>query len=354
MNRLIAQLPENALNLIDTRLADQASRVQSWLSFIEPAPRLGDGLTLYFDDFDDVDAGQFADFFDKLMNALIENMQARSRNYALNVVIPDRLLNRVPAFTFEKLLKYLVKAEKLKMVNERIVTHVESATSNSNIDISYLILLPEPTTESKKALRQSAELPDAVSLKGSNRKFFLRNVIPVISYAGANEPNAEDKQRQFADDLIYLSDNFSGVGLWNMPYNNPAPDPGKGIYEELSKNLLVSNAGELLSNTKLCSFICINRGWGRLLLITLVLIGIVSLPVRLLVCNEFVQSPRYLYFLWLGGIGTALIAIAILSCDPDLRPWVTPLFSPKIVLGVAAAAAALVVLLEKRKRYQEP
>ena len=354
MNRLIAQLPENALNLIDTRLADQASRVQSWLSFIEPAPRLGDGLTLYFDDFDDVDSGKFADFFDKLMNALIENMQARSRNYALNVVIPDRLLNRAPAFTFEKLLKYLVKAEKLKVVKERIVTNVESTTSNSNIDISYLILLSEPTRDSKKKLRQSAELPDAVGLKGSNRKFFLRNVIPVISYAGANEPNAEDKQRQFADDLIYLSDNFNGVGLWNMPYNNPAPDPGNGIYEALSNNLLASNAAELFTNTKLCSFICINRWWGRLVLITLLLIGVVSLPVRMLVCNRFVQSPRYLYFLWLGGIGTALVAIIMLECDPDQKQWIAPLFSPKFLLGIAAAGIALVVLLEKRKRYIKP
>ncbi|MFN8754380.1 MAG: hypothetical protein ACK5YB_02375 [Burkholderiales bacterium] len=354
MNRLIAQLPDNALNLIDTRLADPASRVQSWLSFIEPAPRLGDGLTLYFDDFGDVDPLKFAEFFDKLMKAMIKKMRSRPRQYALNVVIPDRLLNRAPAFMFEKLLDYMVTAEKLEMRNERIATNVESAASNSNVDINYLILLSEPTTDTKKKLRQSAELPDATSLKGSNRKFFLRNLIPVIAYAGANGPNANRKHGHFADDLIYLSDNFNGVGLWNMPYNNPAPDLGAGVYDELSNNLLASNSSELFANTKLCSFICINRWWGRLLLITLLLIGIVSLPVRMLVCNQFAQSPRYLYFLWLGGIGTASVAIAILSCDPELKQWIAPLFNPKIVLGVAAAAAALVVLLEKRKRYQKP
>ena len=346
MKRLIEQLPRNALDLIDTPLADRVSRAQSLLSFVEKTPTVGDGLTLYFDDLDDADPIQFAAFFEQLMNALIGQMRARQhRNYALNVVIPDRLLNNAPAFMFDKLFEYMRSAEKLELVlGDRIITNVESAESNSNVDLGYLILLSEPTTDSKKALRLSTEDPNTTVLKGSNRKFFLRNLIPVISYVGANP-------LQFADDLVYFSDNFNGVGLWDLPYNPPAPDPGEKIYGQLAENMLGQEQGYV---DQLCPIVCVNRWWGRLALILLALVGTVSIPLRLLLCSGPVQSRRYLFFLRIGGVVFALLAAAMLTCDPELQRLIEPLLGPKVLLAAAGLLMGLIAWQEKRKRYIKP
>jgi hypothetical protein len=314
VNQVIANLPTNVMNRVEHRLTDWRSRAKSWASFIEPAPAMGDGLTIYFDEVEKADPVKFAAFFDRFMKSIIDKMRDESqvhsrKDYVLNVVIPDYLLNKIPAYEFRKLFGYLVKAEALTMKDDRIEQNDEDVEKTNKIFLRYLILLSEPTTESKKTLRLMTESSQETALKGNNRDFFLSSLVPVISYGGVDA-------RQFKDDLIYFNRNFGGVGLWRMPLRLPDPNPGAQSYQMIDE-VFVSSA-ESAFTKKICTLVCTNRWLFRFGMAIAFTLGIVAWGTRLLSCRKWVQSRQYFWWLMAGGVLTALPLIAMLNCDPYL------------------------------------
>lgn len=336
VDNVIASLPGNVLGRVEHQLTDWRSRAKSWASFIEPAPTMGDGLTIYFDDVEKADPVKFAAFFDRFMKSIIEKMQDKSqvhlrRGYVLNVVIPDYLLNKIPAYEFRKLFGYLVKTSGLTMKDDRIEQNYEEAQNTSKIFLRYLILLSEPTTDSKKALRKMTESNQETGLKGNNRDFFLSSLVPVISYGGVDA-------RQFKDDLIYFNRNFGGVGLWRMPLRMEDPNPGMKIYHALEEVFVSST--ESAFTKKLCLIVCTNRWWFRLGMAIAFLIGFVAWGLRLWDCRKWVQSQQYFWGLMAGSIVTVLPLIAMLICDPYLSLLWERVWSAKSIGIIAGALAA--------------
>ncbi len=345
IKQVIAKLPDNVLREIDAPLTDWRSQLKSWASFLEPAPTMGTGITLYFDGVEEKDQVRFAAFFNGLVTALVDNMHRRSRHYALNVVIPSGLLNKKnSAYEFRTLVDHLTHAEKLEVKNDRIITNLESAASNSNVDLNFLILLPEPTTDSKKELRLLTEWPDVPSLKGSSRKFFLRNLVPVISYNGAND-------QQFEDDLVYFSDNFGGVSFWTVPLNNPDPQPGAKIYRDVAATFVVAESSSL---DKVGQWICPHRWWLRVLMIVLLLVDAIAISLRFLMCSGPVQTQQYTMFLWALAVLNMLLWMIALGTDPALSDLVKLLLSPKFMGAVSAVLMVWIYIQAHQKRYRKP
>jgi len=336
VDQVIANLPANALARVDSRLQDWRSQLKATMSFLEPPPTMGDGLTIYFEGVDKEDAGRFAAFFERFMPALIDKMRehalrGRRQGYALNVVIPDHMLDKVPAYRFNRLFGYLVRAEGLTLKDNRITENIETVEKSGKFSLHYLVLLSEPTTDSKKDLRRSVEYPDVPSLKGSNREFFLRSLIPVVTYSGADD-------LQFVDDLIYFKDNFGGVALWPLPLNQPDPAQGANIYRMLGEVLVGTT--ESAKQQSLCSFICLNRWWLRVGMLVALLVGIVAWSLRWFSCHALVQSDNYFWFLVGGGVLFMLPLIAMLNCDIYLREWLEQVWTARNI-GLLAAASVL-------------
>ncbi|MBI3714714.1 MAG: putative Ig domain-containing protein [Betaproteobacteria bacterium] len=336
VDQVIANLPGNALARVDAKLQDWRSQLKTSMSFLEPPPTMGDGLTVYFEGVDKEDGNRFAAFFERFMPALIDKMREHAlrgsqRGYALNVVIPDEMLDKVPAYRFNRLFGYLVRAEGLTLKDNRITENIDIVEKTNKFSLHYLILLSEPTTDSKKNLRRSTEYPDVPSLKGSNREFFLRSLVPVVTYNGMDD-------LQFVDDLIYFKDNFGGVALCPLPLNQPDPAAGANIYRMLGEVLV--GTPESAKQQSLCSFICLNRWWLRVGMLVALLVGIVAWSLRIFSCHALIQSDNYFWFLIGGGVLMLLPLIAMLNCDIYLREWLEQIWTARNI-GLVAAASVL-------------
>ena len=348
LDRIVRQLPRNALQAVDTPLTDWASRLKSWVPLFEPAPAMGDGLTVYFDGrFNDEDARRFDAFFRKFMLSLIAEMRASGRKHSLNIVVPDDLIGKRGAYAFGNLFEYLFRAEDPPMSDGRIAVAFDDAESRTNVDVRYLVLLSEPTTDSKKRLRAVVE--QSPVLKGSNRKYFLRNIVPVISYAGADA-------RQFADDLIYFQDNFGGVGLWSLPLGNA--DLAASINQKLLEVFGDTAAGAenpaASVQNRICTIVCPMRWTLRVVLGALLLMGCVSFGLLLFVCRGVVRTPAYQMYLGIGAVATGLLVLAMLNCDPGMQDLTRLLLSPWSWGAIALAAIVLIVRQAYKPRYVKP
>jgi len=348
LDRIVRQLPRNALQAVDAPLTDSVSRLKSWVPLFEPAPAMGDGVTVYFDGrFNDEDARRFDAFFRKFMLSLIAEMRASGRKHSLNIVVPDDLIGKRGAYAFGNLFEYLFRAEDPPMSDGRIAVAFDDAESRTNVDVRYLVLLSEPTTDSKKRLRAVVE--QSPVLKGSNRKYFLRNIVPVISYAGADA-------RQFADDLIYFQDNFGGVGLWSLPLGNA--DLAASINQKLLEVFGDTAAGAenpaASVQNRICTIVCPMRWTLRVVLGALLLMGCVSFGLLLFVCRGVVRTPAYQMYLGIGAVATGLLVLAMLNCDPGMQDLTRLLLSPWSWGAIALAAIVLIVRQAYKPRYVKP
>jgi len=348
LDRIVRQLPRNALQAVDAPLTDWASRLKSWVPLFEPAPAMGDGVTVYFDGrFGDDDARRFDAFFRKFMLSLIAEMRASGRKHALNIVVSDELIGKRGAYGFGNLFEYLIRAEDPPMSDGRIAVAFDDAESGTNVDVRYLVLLSEPTSDSKKRLRAAVE--QSPVLKGSNRKYFLRNIVPVISYAGADA-------RQFDDDLIYFQDNFGGVGFWRLPLGDTelAASINHEVREVFRDKNTETDSPTANFQSRICTVACPMRWTLRLVLGALLLIGGVSYGLLLFVCRGVVRTPAYRMYLGIGAVATVLLAGVMLNCDPGMQDLTRLLLSPWSWGAIALAAIVLIVRQAYKPRYVKP
>ncbi len=192
---------------------------------------VGDGITLFLDQPPppgDARYAAFDDFRNRLVHALIAEMRQRHRHYTLNLMVqaadlvprcaratsrpPLRRPRRPPAaaargrasaragaagrpssatWTFDGLLDYLVRAEDPPFRDGRIAVGTGGYRSHTNVTVRYLVALPEPTTLSKKTLREAVESTPA--LAGTNRAILLRRILPLVSVR--QQPAAADERR---------------------------------------------------------------------------------------------------------------------------------------------------------------
>jgi hypothetical protein len=310
IKQLITQWPRRARELLDQPLPGLASRAKAWLPGFGEVQRTGDGVTVFFDQLPDPGrepalAARFADFLPRFVKGLAQAMgETPERKYAINLVMTDRQVTHQPGpFEVARLFELLKAVENPDMADGRIVETNGDYKRNSNIELRFLVLLSEPTTNSKKKLRATIEA--SPGLYGGDRRIFLRSVVPLLLLPQASA-------EQYRDDLVYLQDNFGGAGFW------PTPLIGQQFNAEQQKalrNTFDPPKGIGLSDA-LCSIVCPNRWLFRLAFELLLLVGALCWLLLQLNCDWRARYGRYAL---LGAIPPVLLGAALLQCDPALE-----------------------------------
>lgn len=273
----------------------------------------GDGVTLYFDNYptDEVSVAAFTRFVGQLEAGL----RNASSGYTVNIMLRHSVLGK-GIYEYRNLMA-LINASEASARNGFLDSKPQDTW------LRYLVLIEEPTTDSKKRLRLELE----AALHGADREKVLRQVIPVITFD-------QDNWQQLEDDIIYFKDNFGGIGFWplNVDAASASAAPHAPVVDftgiqhcDVSKDInqcLIDHYQENpgVQANVVCKFVCENRwafrwAWDLCLLL---LLGFGVLHWRSCCWRE--RMIRYHYIPLIGSAaGTAILGLALLFCDPFLQ-----------------------------------
>ena len=310
VRELTTQVPRRIRELLDTPLPGLASRAKAWLPGFAQVQRMGDGVTVFFDRLPDAGrepelAARFADFYPNFVKGLAQAMvQNPDRRYAINLVMTDQqVADRSGPFDTARLFDLLKAVEVPDIIDGRIVETNGDYKRHSNIELRFLVLLTEPTTDGKKKLRATIEA--SPGLHGGDRRIFLRSVVPLLLLPQASAD-------QYRDDLVYVQDNFGGLGFWPAPLIGQQFDANQ---QKALRNTFGPPTGAGVGDA-LCSVVCPNRWLFRLAFELLLLVGVVCWLLLQWNCEWRARYGRYAL---LGAIPPLLVGAALLQCDPALE-----------------------------------
>jgi len=296
---------------------------------------MGDGVTLFFDAYPGDDAASL--YLLRFVKTLKAKLRAANRNYFLNMVVPPEAIGE-GFYTF----KYL----------SQIVPDKERGTpgyeAQNDVDL-FLVLMEEPTTRSKKDLRQRIEnrFTGAKLYRAIQRRNLLRKVVPVLM------PDASDA-RQVDEDVIYLQDNFGGVGLWPLPVLKPEGKDGEAKISNAVAQIETKGLQEFYQvdgatpPSALGKFVCTHKWPFRIAfdVLTFFLVGFGVLAIFMCHLRKFWERYSW-YFLALVVLWVGL-ALAILFYDPfytDIARGNGPLI---LLMLVNVLYVAFVIINRKR------
>jgi len=327
--------------------AVMGSLLRKLLPFVEDNSTVRtDGINLYFDNYENAsDAPKLRE----IVKTLHDNLQ-RER--------PDARLNIMLGLNWSRIKEASRNGslDDIKGIDKELFTALEDilvAKSGSDADPEsdtdmiehvFVFLPQENTSHAKKLLRRVIE--NAFDGKGANRRTVLRKTVPIITTLPDAVPaDYFNEGGQFVEDLIYLQDNFAGVGLWPLPME-PQDDDAKdeasqdeATENETAADDLAESDAEAIGarlidiygagtgsglldaeieffKQKLCKFACPNRWLFRIafdfLAATLVIYGL--LAVWNCKLRKFCQrrSPYFIAY----GLVTSMIFGVSLVCDP--------------------------------------
>lgn len=308
---VLKKLIQNIAGLLRAPLNDISSRIKPYASFgISSRPTRGDGVTIYFPNYPlDADSALlFNEFYFALRKELANddvliNLLVSQDNFVNN---PS---NKSAAFGLSNLVKLRKKSD--------------SRGSNNKLDKAslrelILVLLNEPSTDSKKQLRRAIE--GETSLHGADRSELLRHLLPVLHFDNRN-------WQQLEDDILYAGDNFGGIGFWSPNFDNlakPVIDLEQSCLQSqqiavcLLKNYRPQEIVEDNSST-IEKFVCVSRWYLQLVLTLFVLLAILLAYLFARYCE--IQNFVKRYFLWIVCsivIPPLVIFTLLLLFDPYL------------------------------------
>ncbi|MDE2388696.1 MAG: hypothetical protein KGN35_06380, partial [Betaproteobacteria bacterium] len=198
-------LTEDIVSFLTSPVTDPIAEIKQnvTLGMVTP-PALGDGVTLYFDDFPDDDDSikLFKRFFTELQKRLF----AEKNDYYVNIMVPQSALG-TGIYRYSNLIEWIDNTKSSGSANVSSATNWRAADMRTNI----LVLIEEPTTDSKKKLRLDIENG---GLHGIERGMLKWHIVPVIEFDGRD-------WKQLEDDVVYFNDNFGGIGFWPLRVNEP-------------------------------------------------------------------------------------------------------------------------------------
>jgi len=375
--RVAEQVAQQAIRMIDVPLSQYERRWEDRIPGLASESHMGDGITLFFDQAPmpgDARFAAFDDFRHRLIETLITAMRKGKRHYTLNLMFPagdlvpalrgtdvtaasmqpkpppatqDKRKPTSPAsaptpppawavWTFSRLLDYLVQAEDPLYQDGRIVSGTNGYHSRTNVTVRYIVALPEPTTFSKKILREAVETtPD---LAGTNRAIVVRRIVPMVSVGSA-------EARQTSDDMAYFNDNFGGVALWPQP---AADEATSQLVEATVRSTIL--AGER-SEDAVCNLVCDGRWVLRALFGLLLGVAMVSFALFLFSCRVRALGRPYQLYLAVACIVPLVIGGLLLRCDPDLA---SADFSNRLLFAVLAVVILTLLVPLLKPRVQKP
>lgn len=315
--------------------------------------RVFSGITVMFSD--PVPAGaaaasgarrqRFEAFFGDFIAALIEQMKAGSTDLTLNIVVPDTQIGLEGAYRWDTLMDYLGKAQKSTnpIIPEGSNLKQYRPADDPGVDITVRLMVPmaQPTTLSKKELRR--RIDDNELVKGHDRVALLDSIVPVIFHPAGGDPAplADDEAQQVNDDLAYYRWNFGGVATWPIPVRDlgagrhllcllesnffehllRSPDCPQDTGASSDRHQLLAEIGHLAqrAQNRICAWTCPNRSPLHLIWQGLTLAALAGLLMWRYYCTVRRWGPLVLIATWVCAALSAVLAMALLSCDPDLR-----------------------------------
>jgi hypothetical protein len=311
-----------AVRIVDAPLSDNMTRARHWLlPFWNDPTQMFDGLTVFFDHLptDTEGKSRFRAFFIGFARALVDEMKESGRDHALNFVVEDRSIASDGAYSFKELKDTLDLAQPPEQTASSSFWSLPqwaAAKPHKRVSIHWLVLTSEPTARAMKDLRASIDRSGA--LRGDARVEFLKSVKPVLTHVGsqASAPAAGSPDQR-KDDLAYARWSFNGVGFWPLPQSDS--QMGRQFNTLLSQVFAPPSAGVASAESLgACRWICPNRTALRLLFNALIVIGLIAFGLYSEVDRIRRIGQRIVIALWLIGLATLVVALALLSCDPAL------------------------------------
>jgi hypothetical protein len=335
----------------DEVVANLLSLLRKLLPFVEDNSTVrADGINLYFDQYkNSADAGKIIE----IVTAVGRRMPDASLNIMLEPDWSGIGGTRDGNLNFDIL-----------GINKELFANLKDALKDdAEVEVANLFVFlprntengPKKTSNAKKLLRLAIE--NAFDGDGKTRRTVLRKTLPIIvTFNDKDQPKDYfgTEKSAFIEDLIYLQDNFAGVGLWPLPLVVAAGDveDNSGAGEDASGDAASSpepeqaevvppNDGVAIGKSlvaeyevkadwrkdpkwqeidnlaaALCEFACPNRWLFRLTFDFLA--GLLAIYGLLALGNcrlREIYQQKSLYFLGYGLV-TALIFTVSLVCDP--------------------------------------
>lgn len=282
-----------------------------------------DGVTVFFDNLPEDRsplAADFKAFHTAFVDALLERMQKSGRDYGLNIVVPDHRVAESGLFEFKAMQDLILRAER-EPKNKQLVKEVLGYKGKTNIRVNHIVLLSDPTTQTKKRLRELVDRSGDVT--GARRVMVLDSMVPMLLRPMAiKSPWAlDDPAQQFKDDLAYLSWTFGGAAVWEPPGRAEDDKEWKAAKSDKERldMLEAQFRGKPTHVSGLCNLVCPARLWLRLALQSLVAVGAVALALWFASCAVRNLGLPYKIFLWVLAGFTLPLSLAMLECDPRLE-----------------------------------
>jgi hypothetical protein len=298
----------------------------------------GDGVALYFRGYPAADRDVFNAFVLDLSSKL-DSMWPKRR---LSLIVDQDEMGMPGPFDYRNLIDLIATANPLS-------DEVGFASSQDQTvaDIPVLVMLKEPTQESKKSLRGGVQ--DA--LRGTESTRLLRTIVPIVEYDGASS-------EQLTDDIVYAGDNYYGIGFWPLPFAGPGDKVGMRAIDTTSVNRLLalyfhSSDEHATFWGRYVASLCPQRLWVRWLfwgtLIVALCVGGYYFNCR--GCNERLDSSGLYFVGTLLLIALPLIALLVLTVsDPLLQPYEPVILFLYAISGLVLAGLVTRYYFNKSKR----
>jgi hypothetical protein len=351
--QVLARLASDIVKLMSIRQRDLTSTVSNFLPFGERfAQTNGDGVTLFFDGYpdDDVSVGIFNAFVDTLRTSLRaarvgDNINVMMRHTAVGTGIYDytNLYGLIAASDANRTTDFLSVVERDRNMRPR-----------------FLVLIEEPTTDSKKQLRSQIES----GLHGEKRMTVLRQLVPIITFDHEN-------WTQLQDDIIYSKDNFGGIGFWPMPMTQLAtgdhtvkPDDGLPMTADVQQCDVSTSVSRCLvdfyqtppgaESSVICTTVCENLFAFHLATNLAIVLAIGCAALYFVSCRWREMMTRYYHApaLAIGALCIVLV-LSLLFCDPFLR-WLERGYVIPIVLVLVMLVVIASYQYRLRARDEQP
>jgi hypothetical protein len=320
----ILQLLERPLEGADNGLVQVASLMR------DPGPLSGDGVALYFRKFPRAEKAMFKDFVVKLSDKLKKMTPPRR----LSLIVDQDELGPDKTYSYGDLIDVIDGANHLPNKDNTVANRKQMVE-----DIPVLLMLNEPTQQSKKDLRGGVQ--DA--LHGIDSMRLLRDLVTVVEFDGVST-------QQLSDDIIYASDNFYGIGFWPLPFAGAAG--ADSVNTLLAKNFHPTDGvGDIWG--RYVGLLCPQRLWLRWVFwITLLMaIGVGGFYFSCRGCNERLDSSGVYFAGTMLLIALPLVALAVLAVsDPLLEPYQSSLMLLFGAGGLAMAAGVSRYYFRKSRR----
>lgn len=337
-------LAENIVSLLTSQITNSFSDIKQNMTLgALPPPTRGDGVTLYFNGYpDDLES---IEIFNRFFEGLQNKLNARGDDYFTNIMVLQSAIG-TGIYRYSNLLERIDNAGFSNSAQTLDMNY-----SRDDLKSRILVLIEEPTTDSKKKLRRDVENGE---LHGIERDLLLKNIIPVIEFDGKN-------WKQLEDDVVYIKRDFGGIGFWPLVVNEPA------ITEEMPPRCeeMRSVTGCLIRyfqdttwqgqpDSFINQFVCENRAYFRIAM------GLLTVLCLLFTCLYFYScrihsriKNLYILYLFVIVIPTLIVVLLLLTFDPVLEP-ISEGNLPLIIVLFSGVAISIIVYQRRRKHMKKP